>query len=184
MRPRHQPRSCSVGARCLRGVDRQDSGQAAVRCGRHGADESHSLDFTRRERSLVPRDHVRPVARVVQRASARIDRGGLGRASHRDDFRHSQRQGRHRRRDGDDGRDGRRPAADDLGHDHGSQWSHADGSDDRGVLGFRVARATAHCRDQLRPRCGRHAPVSGRPLESGGLFCDLLPKRRIAKRVR
>ena len=98
-------------------------------------------------------------ARGVQGAGARPDRRRLRPAAARDDRRHAERQGGHRRDRGGVRGEGRAPAADDLGHDHRSQRPHAVGPDDRRVLGLDRARQAVQRRHQLRARRARHAAV-------------------------
>ena len=115
--------------------------QAALRRRRARADQPHRVDLAGRERSRLPRHHLRPVARGLRRAGARPARRRRRPAADRDDLRHAQRQGgdlRHLDEVFDAAR--RRRAGDDLRHHHRSLRPHAVGPDAGGVLEF--GRAT------------------------------------------
>ena len=136
------------------------------------------------ERPGVPRHDVRRGARGLRRSGARPDRRRRRPPAARDDLRHAQRQGRHRRDRERVRGEGRAPAADDLGHDHRSQRPHAVGPDARRVLHLDPPRAAVQRRHQLRARRARHAPVPRGARAPRRVLRPLLPERRPAERVR
>ena len=156
----------------------------ALRGRRDGTGEPHAVHLAGRERSIVPRDDLRCVARGLRRAGPRSRRRGRRRAAPRDDLRYAQRQGRHLRDRKRVRADGRPPAGDDFVHDHGPERPDAVGPDARGVLRLHPARASVQHRDQLRARRARHASVSRRPGAHRRMLREQLPERRPAERVR
>ena len=142
-----------------------DARQAAVRGGRDRADQQDAVDFAGRQRSRVPRGHLRSDEGRVRRAGARAHRRRRRRAAHRNDHRHAQRQGGAARR----GRSrSRRQGADHpVGDHHRSQRPHAVRPDDRRVLGVGDARAgrspSASTARSARARCGRTSPSCRAP---------------------
>ena len=110
--------------------------------------------------------------------------GGARSPAARDDFRHAQRQGRHRR-DGERLRGERRaPAGLHLGDDHRSQRPHAVGSDDRRLLRVDPPRQAAGDRHELRARRARDAPAPRRAGAARRVLRALLSERRAAERLR
>ena len=180
VRVRAQRRSREAREAGRRQMD--DPGQAALRRRRDGADQQDAVDFARRQRPGVPRGHLRPDEGRVRRTGARAHRRRRGRAAHRNDHRHAQRQGCAargvRRRPRGEGAD--HP----VGDHHRSQRPHALGTNHRRVLGVGDARQAARRRHQLRAGCARDEAVSCRTVARRNDICQLLSERGAAERVR
>ena len=101
-------------------------------------------------------------------------------AADRDDLRHAERQGRHRRRPR------RRPAtaAVDLGHDRRPVRPDAVRADGRGVLDVGRARGAADHRRELLARRRGTAPARGRAVPAGRHLRQQPSERGTAQRVR
>ena len=140
-----------------RRVDEAHAAAAALRGRRAGADQSHGVDLSGRERP-------RRAQRQLRRAGGRLPRSGgwpgAGRrrpAAGRDHLRHAQRQGCDLRHRGLVRAAWRLAAGDDLGDDHGSLRSHAVRPDRGRVLELGVARPAVLGGPEL--RAGREGPA-------------------------
>ena len=111
--------------------------------------------------------------------------GGVGSDPARDDLRHAQRQGRHRRDRERVRREGRAPAADDFVHHHRQERPHAVGADARGVLHLGPPRAgrsaSASTARSARATCG---PYLADLAADRRVLRHQLPERRPAERLR
>ncbi len=107
--------------------------------GRDRADQQDAVDFAGRQRSGVPRGHLRSDEGRVRRTGARAHRRRRRRAAHRNDHRHAQRQGG--AAGGGRSRSRRQGADHPVGDHHRSQRPHAVRPDHRRVLGVGDARA-------------------------------------------
>ena len=159
-----------------------DPRQAAIRGRGHRADEQNAVDFAGRQRSRVPRDHLRSDEDRVRRADARADRRRRRRAAYRNHHRHAQREGRARGRGGSGSR---RPGAPHpLGHHYRSQRTHAGGTNDRRVLGLGDAREAAGRGPQLCARRARNEALPGGVVPCGDDLRQQLSECRPAECVR
>ncbi len=165
-------------------MEREDARAAAIRRRLARPDEQDAVDLAQGRRSVVPRDDLRRSARRVRRSGARAHRRRRASPAARDDLRHAQRQGRHRR-DGERLRGERRaPACLHLGDDHRSQRPHAVRSDDRRILRVDPPRQAAGDRHELRARRARDAPAPRRARAARRVLRALLPQRGPAERLR
>ena len=151
-----------------------------VRRGLGRAVEHHALAQPARRRAGVSHAHVRPGGRGLQRADSRPRRRRRRPAADRDDLRPAQLQGRDPRR----ARGRAAAAALDQRHDRRSLWSHADGADDRSVLGVDRACGSIDRRRQLLPRREGDAAVRRGPVARRDLPHLVPPERRPAERLR
>ena len=168
---RHERRRRSARARGRRRPVRRGLGRAA---------QHHALAQPARRRAGVSHAHVRPGRRGLQRADSRPRRRRRRPAADRDDLRPAQLQGRDPRR----ARGRAAAAALDQRHDRRPLRPHADGADDRGVLGVDRARRSADRRRQLLPRREGDAAVRRRPVARRDVPHLVPPERRPAERLR
>ena len=121
--------------------------------------ERHAVAVAPGRRPGLPRGHVRPGQGGVRGADRGAGRGRRRPAADRDDLRHAERQGGHRR--GPRGR--ARPAAVDLGHHRRPERPDPVRADRRGVLALDRARrsrwSSASTARSARPRCARTSPT-------------------------
>ena len=180
-RPRAQRRGRAPGPRRRR---RRRSGRArpaALRRRLARSDQPDRLDELGRRRSGRPQRHVGGARGRLPRIGRRPARGWRGHPAHRDDLRHAQREGGHRRGPVALRRDRRARAADHLGDDRRRLRTDAVGPDRRGVLAQHPPRRPADRRAQLRARSEAAARAPRRPV-AGRRPADLrLPERRPAR---
>ena len=144
-RLRPEPRGRPARAAGLR----RAHGRAPLRRRLARAVEPDALALAQGRRPRLPRGHLRLRARELCGAGARPRRRRRRPPPHRDDLRHAEREGRHRRVSRRAGRERHRPAPLDLGHDRRPLRPHALGPDAGGVLGLDRARGSIHRRRQL-----------------------------------
>ena len=153
--------SGSREARKIRGGRGQrGDGTDAFRRGRARAHEPYGVAVARRAGPGVPQRPLRRPRLDVYGGDPGADRRWRRYPADRDDFRHTQREGRDLRGAFRVGSGRHRLADHDLGNDHRCVRPHAVGTDDRSFLEFRASRAPH--RHRLELRAGREATATVR----------------------